>query len=241
MKHSSAVVLLCAGSGSRMRGQVEDKILAPILGRPLIDYSIERFKESGFIDYWAIVYRDEAQLNILRHRTEHAGIPQDQITWVPGGKERQDSVFNALEALPVNCEYVFIHDSARPLISASVLRKLMRAVKEDKAAVLAHRAVDTMKQLDAEARCPRKAKLNNLDRHLLWAMETPQVFQRELIHQAYIDARQQGLSVTDDTAVLIEKGQAISLVENPLPNPKITYPHDLAIAEFILQHQDIQN
>jgi len=218
-----------------MRGQVEDKILVPLLGRPVIDHSIGSFKQSGFIDFWAVVYRDEEQLLRLRERMENAKIDPHQIVWVTGGKERQNSVLNALEALPEDIDYVFIHDSARPILNASMLRKLQRAVSQDGAAVLAHRAVDTMKQLHPNTDCPRKARMSNLDRHLIWAMETPQVFTRSTILEAYRDVRAKAQSVTDDTAVLIDRGIPITLIENTWPNPKITFPQDLAIAEVLLR------
>jgi 2-C-methyl-D-erythritol 4-phosphate cytidylyltransferase len=147
---------------------------------------------------------------------------------VHGGRERQDSVRNALAALPGDIEYVFIHDCARPLIRAEQLVALHKIVRREQAVVLAHRVVDTIKEHRDNAR------LRTLNRARLWAMETPQVFSRDLIVRGYARVAARKLHVTDDAQAVELLGHPIALLENAHPNPKLTTPADLDYLEFLL-------
>ena len=145
-----------------------------------------------------------------------------------GGRERQDSVCAALDALPGDIDHVFIHDCARPLIRAEQLVALHKVVRRDHAVVLAHRVTDTIKERRTAGR------LRTIDRSRLWAMETPQVFSKALIGRAYARVRARALTVTDDAAAVEQLGRPVALLENPHPNPKLTTPQDLAYLEFLL-------
>ncbi|MCF7761606.1 MAG: 2-C-methyl-D-erythritol 4-phosphate cytidylyltransferase, partial [Cephaloticoccus sp.] len=147
---------------------------------------------------------------------------------VKGGRERQDSVMNALAALPDDIEYVFIHDCARPLIHSEQLVALHKIVRREGAVVLAHRVTDTIKQHHGDAR------LRTLNRDRLWAMETPQVFERDLIVRAYQRVAKKNQTITDDAAAVELLSHPIALLENSRPNPKLTTPADLAWLEFLL-------
>jgi 2-C-methyl-D-erythritol 4-phosphate cytidylyltransferase len=218
----TAVILLAAGSGSRMKGAVADKVLAPLAGRPVFVHSVAAFMASSVADFYVVVYRDARQM------TELMAYAPTPSALVQGGRERQDSVMNALAALPDDISYVFIHDCARPLVRPEQLVALHKIVRREGAVVLAHRVTDTIKQHRDNAR------LRTLDRSRLWAMETPQVFDRDLIVRAYakVDARR--AQVTDDAAAVEKLGHPIALLENPHPNLKITTPADLAYLEFLL-------
>src|SRR5688572_32936523 len=102
----TAVILLAAGSGSRMQGSVADKVLAPLAGRPVFGYSAAAFMQSAIADLFIVVYRDQRQMLELSAHT-----PTPSVL-VRGGRERQDSVCNALAALPTDIQHVFIHDCA---------------------------------------------------------------------------------------------------------------------------------
>jgi 2-C-methyl-D-erythritol 4-phosphate cytidylyltransferase len=225
-----AVILLAAGRGARMQDAVSDKILATLAGRPVFAHSAAAFQASGVADFYAIVYRDTPQL-----RTLMAYAPTPAI-FVHGGQERQDSVTHALGALPDDIGYVFIHDCARPLVQAEQLVALHKIVRRENAVVLAHRVTDTIKEHLAQI--PSKggtaSRLRTLDRSRLWAMETPQVFSRELITRAYARVTAKKLRVTDDVQAVELLGQPIALLENPHPNPKLTTPADFAYLEFLL-------
>jgi 2-C-methyl-D-erythritol 4-phosphate cytidylyltransferase len=218
----TAVILLAAGSGRRMEGAVADKVLAPLGGRPVFAHSAGAFVTSGVADYYVVVYRDQRQMMEL---SAYAPTPS---VLVRGGRERQDSVVNALAVLPGDIAHVFIHDCVRPLIRPEQLAALHRIVRREHAVVLAHRVVDTIKVHNDRAR------LRTLDRSRLWAMETPQVFARDLIGRAYRRVQARGLRVTDDAGAVEQLGHPVALLENPHPNPKLTRPADLAYLEFLL-------
>jgi 2-C-methyl-D-erythritol 4-phosphate cytidylyltransferase len=218
----TAAILLAAGTGSRMQGAVNDKVLARLAGRPVFSYSAAAFMQSAIADLYVIVYRDQRQMMEL---SAHAPTPS---VLVRGGRERQDSVMNALAALPADIEHVFIHDCARPLIHAEQLVALHKIVRREQAVVLAHRVSDTIKEHRDDAR------LRTLDRSRLWAMETPQVFSRELIARAYARVRSHDLSITDDAQAVEQLAHPVALLENTQPNPKITTPADLEYLEFLL-------
>jgi len=218
----TAAILLAAGRGSRMHGTVVDKVLAPLAGRPVFAHSAAAFMESAMADLYVIVYRDPRQMMAL---SAHAPTPS---VLVRGGRERQDSVIQALAALPEDIEHVFIHDCARPLVQPSQLVALHKIVRREQAVVLAHRVTDTIKEHRDDAR------LRTLDRARLWAMETPQVFARELIVRAYDRVQRRGRLVTDDAQAVEQLGHPIALLENTQPNPKLTTPADLAWLEYLL-------
>lgn len=209
-----------------MGGVVTDKVLAALSGRPVFAYSAAAFMQSAIADLYVVVYRDQRQMMELS-----AYAPTPSIL-VHGGRERQDSVRQALAVLPPDIEYVFIHDCARPLVRAEQLVALHKIVRREDAVVLAHRVTDTIKQHHADAR------LRTLDRSRLWAMETPQVFSRDLIVRAYDRVAKKKLSITDDAQAVEQLGHPIALLENSTPNPKLTTPADLAYLEFLLGRLD---
>lgn len=218
----TAAILLAAGTGARMQGAVEDKVLAPLAGRPVFAHSAVAFMTSGIADFYVVVYRDQRQM------TELAAYAPTPSALVRGGRERQDSVMAALSSLPPDIEYVFIHDCARPLIRPEQLVALHKIVRRENAVVLAHRVTDTIKEHRDEG------NLRTLDRSRLWAMETPQVFARDLIVRAYARVAEKQLRITDDAAAVELLRHPIALLENPYPNPKLTTPADLSYLEFLL-------
>jgi 2-C-methyl-D-erythritol 4-phosphate cytidylyltransferase len=205
-----------------MAGAVSDKILAPLAGRPVFAYSAAAFAASGVADLYVVVYRDRSQMTALS-----AFAPTPSLL-VKGGRERQDSVMAALRALPGDIDHVFIHDCARPLIRPEQLVALHKVVRRKRAVVLAHRVTDTIRKRK------RSGRLRTLDRSLLWAMETPQVFSKALIERAYREVCERGLVVTDDAAAVELLGLPVALLENTHPNLKLTSPKDLSYLEFLL-------
>lgn len=218
----TAAILLAAGSSRRMAGTVADKILAPLAGKPVFAHSAATFYRSGVIDFFLVTYRDQRQLVEL---SSYAPTPTQ---FVPGGTERQDSVAAALAELPDDVRYVFIHDCARPLVRTEQLVALHKIVRREDAVVLAHRVTDTIKEHRGEG------MLRQLNRDALWAMETPQVFSRDLICRAYAKAAAKKKRLTDDAAAVELLKHPVALLENFHPNPKITTPADLFYAEYLL-------
>jgi 2-C-methyl-D-erythritol 4-phosphate cytidylyltransferase len=232
----TAAILLAAGLGRRMQAVVNDKIMAPLAGRPVFSYSAAAFVASGVADFFIIVYRD------ARQSLELSCYAPTPALFVKGGRERQDSVANALAEMPDDIDYVFIHDCARPLVRPEQLTALLRTVRRDGAAALAHRVCDTIKQVapsptakaQTNSRAPVRAHTATLDRARLWAMETPQVFARELIVRAYARVQRSGARITDDVQAVERLGVPVTLLDNAHPNPKLTAPSDLAYMDFLL-------
>ncbi len=222
----TAAILLAAGNGIRMQGAVADKVLAPLGGRPLFLHSTAAFAASGVADYYVVVYRDQRQM------LELSAYTPTPATFVKGGRRRQDSVTNALDVLPPDIAHVFIHDCARPFILPEQLVGLHKIVRREHAVVLAHRVTDTIKEHRDSGH------LRTLDRERLWAMETPQVFSRELITKAYTRVRKRGETVTDDASAVELLKHPVALLDNPHPNPKLTTPADLAWFEYLLARHD---
>jgi 2-C-methyl-D-erythritol 4-phosphate cytidylyltransferase len=225
----TAAILLAAGSGSRMQGVVTDKVLALLAGRPVFAHSAAAFMQSAVADLYVVVYRDQRQMMEL---SAYAPTPS---VLVHGGRERQDSVMHALTALPADIEHVFIHDCARPLVRPEQLVALHKIVRREHAVVLAHRVTDTIKEHTVLGGAKGSdARLRTLDRARLWAMETPQVFSRELIVRAYTRVANRGRHITDDAQAVEQLGHPIALLENTHLNLKLTTPADLAYLEFLL-------
>lgn len=226
----TAAILLAAGSGSRMGGTVNDKVLVLLGGRPVFSHSAAAFMQSAVADLYVVVYRDQRQM------LELSALAPTPSLLVRGGRERQDSVMSALAALPADIAHVFVHDCARPLIQPEQLVALHKIVRREHAVVLAHRVADTIKE---HREMPGRrggddSRLRTLDRSRLWAMETPQVFARDLIARAYARVQARGLAITDDAQAVEQLGHPVALLENSQPNPKLTTPADLAYVEFLL-------
>jgi 2-C-methyl-D-erythritol 4-phosphate cytidylyltransferase len=227
----NCALLLAAGSGTRMQGAVEDKMLALLQGVPVFTYSVRTFVECGLIESICIVYRDEAQKEKLAATLDPAA--EIEVIWTQGGKERQDSVLNGLQALPEATSHTLIHDCARPLISTNSIHQLIEAVRQDGAACLAHPVSDTIKRLP-KAGTLRQTELEDLQRDRLWAMETPQAFRHQDILKAYRHVNDLRLQITDECAAVASIGIKTTLVHNTTPNPKITTTADLDYISWLL-------
>jgi 2-C-methyl-D-erythritol 4-phosphate cytidylyltransferase len=151
---------------------------------------------------------------------------------VSGGAERQDSVWNGLQALSADAAWVAIHDGARPCTSPATVRATFEAARRVGAAVAAHKVRDTIKEADDQGRV-----LRTVDRERLWSVQTPQVFRVDILRRALEVVRDRGLEVTDDAAACECIGQPVELVESEDPNPKVTVRADLEYVELLLRNR----
>lgn len=217
----NATLLVAAGQGTRM-GPGVDKLFLEVAGRPLIAHTWSRLDRAAEVDEGVVVVREGRQA-AFEALAATLGLTKP---WrlVPGGAERQDSVWNGLEALSPACELVAIHDGARPCVSADLIAATFAAAREFGAAVAAQRVTDTIK-VSPDGRFIAE----HLERAQLWAVQTPQTFRVEIIRRALAEVRRRGLLVTDDTAACAWIGQPVRLVEHAAPNPKVTTPADLPL------------
>lgn len=222
----TCAVIVAAGKGTRMGPNI-DKLFLTLGGAPVIVHTWRRFAEMEEIDRVVLVVREGMQGAFEELRQKHGlGKP---CTFVTGGKERQDSVWNGLEALPQGTELVAIQDAARPCTSREVILATINAAREMGASVAAQAVVDTVKESSDGKLIER-----TLDRTKLWAVQTPQTFRVSVIRRALEAVRARGLIVTDDTAACELIGQPVRLVVTTAPNPKVTRAEDLPYIEFLI-------
>ena len=205
-----------------------DKLFFEVAGRPVVAHTWQRFEDSVVVDEIVLVVREQSSFAELANRY---GFKKPH-RFVIGGKERQDSVWNGLQALSKDAEVVAIHDGARPCASSALIEATIEAARSHGAAVAAQRMTDTVKQ-SGDGRLISE----HLDRSKLWAVQTPQCFRVEIITRALSLVRERGLQVTDDTAACDIIGQPVVLVESIRPNPKITTPDDLPYIELLLKRK----
>lgn len=237
----TTAVLLAGGSGTRMAGRIGDKILTPLAGASAFAHVLRAFQASGVARHAIVVTHDDAQRIALKAIVDEEGSKDLPVVWVDGGRRRQDSVWNALQALNDATTHVFIHDCARPLIQPDQLSELLEIVCADGAVCLARKVTDTIKRVPPDHPDLRHMRLQDLPREGLWAMETPQVFDRHLIVDAYHLVQETGEDVTDDAAVVEAFGHPVSLLANDRPNLKLTLPSDLEIIQILLERIQSQS
>ncbi len=199
-----------------------DKLLLPLAGEPLLQRTLRAFAECP--DVVEIILIAPAE------RAAQLCLPEN-CRVLPGGTHRQDSVWAGLEA--ATQPWVAVHDGARPLISPEMIRQTIASAVESGAAALAKPVTETLKR--ANLAQVVLADTPAIDRAQLWSMETPQVFSRQILREAYALVRTGNHLVTDEVSAVQLLGRPVQLVSNPSPNPKITYPPDLALAEQLLR------
>jgi 2-C-methyl-D-erythritol 4-phosphate cytidylyltransferase len=226
----NSAIIVAAGKGVRMGLPQSgmDKLFLEVAGRPLVAHTWQRFNDAPCVKEIVMVVRDGMQPAF----TELAGkfLFRKKFRLVVGGAERQDSVWNGLEALSSKTEIVAIQDAARPCTSEELIAATIAAAREVGAAVAAQPLTDTIK----ESANGKLIELT-LDRSRLWAVQTPQTFRVEIIRRAIAEARRRGLIFTDDTAACELISQPVKLVASAQPNPKVTRPEDLAHVELLLR------
>jgi len=223
----TSAIIVAAGRGTRMGPNI-DKLFLEVAGRPVIAHTWARFDSAACIGEIVIVVRSGLEAAFKDIAT--ALKPKKPYRFAEGGTERQDSVWNGLQALSAGAGVVAIHDGARPCVSHELIEETVRAAKDSGAAVAAQRITDTIKQSDDGAMIS-----TTIDRSKLWSVQTPQAFRVGVIRKAISTARAQGLNLTDDTAACELISQPVKLVESKQPNPKVTVPGDLVFIESLLR------
>ncbi len=217
-------IVVAAGNGTRMG---RDKQMLPLLGVPVLARTLIAFEQCETVRDVVVVTKKEAVCDIqnLLH-TYHIS----KVTAiVEGGKERQESVANGLNAVAEDTVYVAIHDGARPLITPDEITKVITVAGETGAAALAVPVKDTIKRVNEQQKI-----LETPLRSSLMAMQTPQVFEISRYRESLKRVDTLGLSVTDDCQMLEIAGYPVYTVQGSYRNIKITTPDDIALAELLL-------
>lgn len=218
-------VILAAGSASRMGGI--DKVMAPLGGEPMIARTVRTFQECDAVSEIVIVTREDLILPITNLCK---GCDKVKAV-VSGGKSRQESVGMGLNALGKDVKLAAVHDGARPLITWQLIDCCIRAANTYGAAAPAIPVKDTIKTVEGGivVNTPERAKLR--------AVQTPQVFDIDLLKGALLKAYQDGAEVTDDCSAVERLGMKIKIVEGDEKNLKVTTPMDLKIAQMLLEEE----
>ena len=201
-----------------------DKTFAPILDKPLILHTLSVFLDCPDIQKIVLVMPESNMERGRRLIEEH--ISADSVTLCAGGERRQDSAARGIEALGP-CDFVAVHDGARPCLSPGTLSNALSDAKRHGNAVVAMPVTDTIKRADSEGFIS-----TTVSREALWAMQTPQVFPYNVLQRAYREVSQ---DVTDDASMVERMGIKVRLTPGSPTNLKVTTPADLQIAELILK------
>jgi len=219
----SAAIIVGGGSGSRFGG---DKLAVPVAGKPLIAWTLRAFEETAAISSIVLVV-PEGREQEFRAIAAADGISKLSAI-LPGGGYRHESVIRGLQSLPDDVSLAVIHDAARPMITPDLITRTLGVAASEGAAALASPVTDTLHQVDAEG-----CAALTVDRVSLRAMQTPQVFRSAEIRKLLETTAQD--NPTDEVSVVVAAGLKVALVENLSPNPKVTWPHDVAVVEALLR------
>ena len=220
-----SIVIVAAGRGTRM-GQ-GDKLFFEVAGLPLVGHTWRRFDRFPGTSEVVVVARKESH-SLFNQLAKDIELTKPWCL-VDGGSERQDSVWNGVNASDPSADIVAIQDGARPCSPLDLVGQAIVTADEMGAAVLAKRVTDSLKRGGEQSQI-----LGTVIRENLWSVQTPQIFRRDVILAALAKVRDQGVVVTDDTAACEAIGQPVKLIECNQPNPKATTPDDLPFIESLL-------
>ena len=226
MSNEQKIGVVIAAAGESQRMDRVDKVLALLGGTPVLARVVDVFQGCTPVDQIVIVL-SEKNLDWCRQLVAEQGWSKVTDICV-GGKRRQDSVSVGLNRLS-NCDWVVIHDGARPLVTLDLIERGLEAARETGAAVAAVPVTDTIKMADDD-----RIVHQTLPRQNLWAVQTPQVFRLDIISKAYhrVDSE-----VTDDATMVEKLGYRVKLYLGSYDNIKVTLPYDLTLAETLVKRR----
>ncbi|MBI4839746.1 MAG: 2-C-methyl-D-erythritol 4-phosphate cytidylyltransferase [candidate division NC10 bacterium] len=229
--HVTAIVP-AAGGGTRIAGTLPKQYL-PLAGIPLLTRTLQALRASPRVDRLILVVPPGHEVRCRVEILEPFGLAVDSM--VPGGEDRQASVYAGLQRASLDTDLILVHDGARPFINAAVIQAVVAAAAAAGAAVAAIPVTDTIKVAG-----PDGWLLETPDRGRLWAAQTPQVFRTALLREAHARALRDGFRSTDDSALVERLGHPVRLVRGSPENLKITTSADLALADQILRARDAE-
>ena len=220
-----SAIVLAGGRGKRMNYH-KSKQFIEIKGKPVLVYTLEKFIYNKSIDEVILVLPEDEVDYCKKEVLQRYSLKVDRI--VIGGKERQDSVFNALEAME-KADIVLIHDGARPFINEKIIEEGIKYANIYGAAAPGVTPKDTIKIKNED-----NISVDTPDRNTVVAVQTPQCFKYDEIYQCHRKIKEENAIVTDDTSVVERYGHKVYLYEGDYTNIKITTPEDLILAERLI-------
>lgn len=230
-----SVIIPSAGIGKRMGtlpGGVEKQFI-DLQGRPLLSHTVRKFERSKYVDEIILVCSTDSVSYVKKEIVDAYGFAKVRSV-IPGGKERQDSVYEGLKAID-NSDIVLVHDGVRPFIRTEKVDELIEVCNVTGAVLLAVRSKDTVKIQDHE-----QYVKTTLDRALIWNVQTPQAFEANLLKLAFEKAISESYYGTDESMLVERSGKKVKIVEGDYDNIKITTPDDLILAECIINQAKLE-
>ena len=220
-----SVIIAAGGSGKRMGRQ---KQFLDLSGIPIAVRSCMVFDKSNSISEIIFVTHPDNVKEAEAKVKEHKLIKVKKV--VGGGKDRQGSVYNGLLEVSRDCEYVMVHDGARPFVSGGIVADVVSELKGSDAVVVGVPVSDTIKEVKQDSVIAK-----TLDRNSIWSVQTPQAFKVSLLKEAYEKAMVDDFSATDDSSLVERLDKKVKMIMGSYDNIKITTPSDLAVAESIIR------
>lgn len=212
-------------------GSDRNKLLLPLLGHPVLAWTLAAAKQAASIE-WIGIIGQPYDWQDFKEVVAYLGL-EDKVQFIQGGATRQASVYCGLQGLPTSANRVLIHDGARCLATPDLFDSCAAALQDCLGLIAAVSVKDTIKVVEANTRLV----VNTPDRSDLWAAQTPQGFDVTKLRECHEEGVRQGWEVTDDAALFEQCGLPVKIVPGEETNLKVTTPVDLAIAEFILKQR----
>jgi len=223
-----SAIIAAAGQGKRMNLPINKQYLL-LGGKPVLAHTLETFQRCLFIDEMIVVVQAEERSYCMENIVQHYGF--DKVAAViPGGAERQESVYKGLKAVDERCDIIIVHDGARPFVKIQDIESSIRQAIAHGAVGIGVPVKDTIKIVDEQ-----KIIIDTPQRSKLWAIQTPQTFSYSLLLEAHEKAREEGFTGTDDTVLVERIGHPVRICMGSDENIKITTPADVHIAESIMK------
>ncbi len=223
------VAIIPAGGVGRRMGDGIPKQYLPLAGIPIIVHTLKAFQYSPVIDEIFLVVPEGDIPEVRQEIVERYGLSKVGLI-LPGGKERQDSIHNALQHVGDDHEIVVVHDGVRPFVSRDLISRAVEAAREFGAVTIGVPVKDTVKEVTAEGWVKK-----TVVREGLWLTQTPQAFHRSIILDAYEKAGAEGFYGTDDASLVERMGIAVRMIPGDCNNIKVTTPEDLLLGDLVIR------
>lgn len=224
-----AALIPAAGYGKRMGSDINKQFME-LLNKPVLIHTLEIFAACDDVDEIIVITRSD-EIELCQNLIAQYSVAKVKAV-VAGGAERQHSVWNGLCHVSPGCNTVAVHDGARPLLLQDTLRQALKDINEFSAVVVGVPVKDTIKVVGEQG-----IITSTPDRSTLWAVQTPQIFSKEILIQAYEKAWQTNLLATDDAALVEAIGVPVKMLKGSYENIKITTPEDLILAEAFINRR----
>ncbi len=223
----TVAIIPAGGAGKRLGLEVAKQYLL-LDSLPVLVHTLRVFQMTEMVSAVVLVVPKEDEASVQKQIVEKYGLTK-VISIVAGGRERQDSVRNGLQAVPGTCDVVIVHDGVRPFVTPDMVRRVVAAAAEYGAASIGVPAKDTIKETTVE-----NIVTTTLPRQNLWQTQTPQAFRYDVLCRAYAEAQRDHFYGTDDASLVERTGVKVRMVNGSHENIKITTPEDLLMAEALM-------